>query len=71
MTQPNGSTDEGTPPLRSSWGGSAYGVRFETGEAPDVSEPRYGWGLAGSAALLLIGSLTPWVYIHGDLVRRP
>lgn len=70
MTQPTGSTDDSTPPRRTGWGDSAYGERFETGQAPDVSQPRYGWGLIGSAVLLLIGSLTPWAYIHGDLVRQ-
>lgn len=35
-----------------------------------MSQPRYGWGLVASAALLAIGSFTPWAYIHGDLVHR-
>ena len=54
---------------RSALGDLPYGERFDTGK-PDVSQPRYGWGLIASAALLVIGAVTPWAYVHGDLVHR-
>jgi hypothetical protein len=54
---------------RSTLGDLPYGERFHKG-ASDVSQPRYGWGLIGSAALLAIGAVTPWAYIHGDLAHR-
>jgi hypothetical protein len=54
---------------KSALGDLPYGERFDTG-APDVSQPRYGWGLIGSAVLLVIGAVTPWAYVDGDLVHR-
>ncbi len=47
-----------------------WGGRFETGVKPDVSQPRCGWALMGSAVLGVIGGLTPWAYVHGDEVHR-
>jgi hypothetical protein len=46
-----------------------FGQRFDRG-APDVSQPRYGWGLIGSAALLVVGVVAPWAYIDDDRVHR-
>ncbi|HKR99927.1 MAG TPA: hypothetical protein VJU79_10490 [Candidatus Dormibacteraeota bacterium] len=69
MNQSVGPEDESRLPRDSTLGDLPYGGRFDAG-APDVSQPRYGWGLVASAALLAIGSVTPWAYIHGDLVHR-
>jgi hypothetical protein len=54
---------------QSGFGDLPYGQRFETGAA-DVSQPGYGWGLIGSAALLVIGIVTPWAYVDSERGHR-
>lgn len=43
--------------------GQGWGERYESGLAPDVSEPRYGWWLIGSATVTALGTLAPWARI--------
>jgi hypothetical protein len=67
MARPGEPADSSSVPPRITPG---WGERYKTGLKPDVSQPRCGWALIGSAFLGVIGALTPWAYIHGDEVHR-